>query len=60
MPKTTILPLPNKYQAYMEKHDEAIARAKEALDAGDIDMVLFWKSAALGFKIKALNLMVGE
>lgn len=49
-----------RYQAYMEQHERAIARAKEALDAGDTDMCLFWKSAALGFKIKALNLTVGE
>ena len=49
-----------RYQAYMEQHDQAIARAKAAFDAGDYDLALFWKNAAEGFKNKALNLMVGE
>lgn len=43
------------FEDYMKKSNECWHKAQEARKVNDLDMVLFWNSARLGYKIKAWN-----
>lgn len=48
----------NKYEEFITKSDECSKKAIEYYQNGDFMMAIFFKNASIGFKQKALNVMV--
>lgn len=48
------------YKFYMAKSNGCLVIAKAALNKGQVDVAMFYKHAADGYKEKALNLSLKE
>ena len=48
------------YKFYMTKANGCLVLARAALDKGEVDVAIFYKNAATGYKQKALNLSLRE
>ena len=46
------------YEQLVEKHDNCEMLAKMYLDAGDVNLTVFYMNAALGFRLKAQSLQL--
>lgn len=44
-----------QYRRDMQKMEECVGKAREALKKGDIDMFKFWASASRAFEVRALD-----
>ena len=49
-----------KYEELMNKSDECCLRAIKFAQKNDWNMATFYKNASVGFKKKALNLILGQ
>ena len=48
------------YEYFINRSDECCRKAIEFYKKGDVLMATFFKNASEGFKIKALELIIGE
>lgn len=46
------------FQEYMKRAEECLERARAYLDKGEVDLAIFYRNAANGYKQKALEVKI--